>query len=134
MVSDSQCTVNGLSFSSKKLFRIAGCVVGMAGNTNRFAEFVRQLESFDGDLTRLTNPSKDDSAEFRALVIREGMLYHIGDDFEVDFVDSKVFAIGSGAAHALTAFDCGKSLQDCVRLAAKRDSNTALPLQALKAA
>lgn len=33
-------------------------------------------------------------------------------------------AIGSGADHAITAIDCGKSPADAVRMAAKRDKST----------
>lgn len=33
-------------------------------------------------------------------------------------------AIGSGSAHAITAIDCGKTVREAVKMAAKRDSAT----------
>ena len=38
--------------------------------------------------------------------------------------NEEYYAIGSGAPHAITAMDCGKSARQAVQLAMKRDSST----------
>jgi hypothetical protein len=42
----------------------------------------------------------------------------------IEAVDDEYYAIGSGAAHAITAMDCGKNAMQAVRYAARRDINT----------
>lgn len=101
----------------RKVQRLAdGRLVGVAGDSIDEQMFRRWLE--DGA------ESKPRLKELVALV-----LYPSG---RLDFYDHRLVAspieapaaIGSGADHALTAMDCGKSPEEAVEYAARRDPNT----------
>lgn len=71
----------------------------------------------------------DDDFSAWAFVFDSGKLYLSGFDSDGLFKSTpnnldRVYAIGSGEDHALTAMDMGASAVEAVEMAAKRDTNT----------
>lgn len=67
--------------------------------------------------------------DFHAFVVDNGSVWVFGGDSDEDVFRFRVeryerYAIGSGAAHAITAMDCGLSAKEAVKMAAKRDTFT----------
>jgi ATP-dependent protease HslVU (ClpYQ) peptidase subunit len=108
MAADSKCTLGSVAFSTPKLFRKNGAIIGCAGSTapaNRFVKWYGTDDpvpdfgkKFDGD---------DEDIDFEAVVLTdEGRIfyYEYQRGFEPnEIIDEKGFAIGSGGESALTA-------------------------------
>lgn len=62
--------------------------------------------------------------EFTALIWDGKRLMSCDETCQMDEVLERYCAIGSGAAHAITAMDCGKSARQAVQMAIKRDINS----------
>jgi len=59
------------------------------------------------------------------VMIWDGRRIMTCDEFcRLDEVPEKYYALGSGASNAITAMDCGKSAQQAVQMAIKRDMNS----------
>ena len=78
----------------------------------------------------------DRTADICAFIVSNGDVVKAGIDNGVYWGQSasKIDAIGSGSAHALTAMDCGLSAKDAVKMAARRDTCTGGTIRTFKVA
>lgn len=92
-----------------------GRIVGFAGEVPAAEAFVEWLRE-GGKFPALRG--------FTGMVLEPSGCIFLYEGNGIPIPTDGVQAIGSGAPHALTAMDCGKSPAEAVRLAAKRDSAT----------
>jgi 20S proteasome alpha/beta subunit len=124
MVSDTKCDYH-VPFRISKIFRIGDVIYGGAGSTHeleRFLEWKRGGEK----------PSLSGEEEWCVLELsRDGLFMWMPSLTKVQ-IKSKFYAIGSGAQYAIGAMECGVEPKDAIRIAAKYDSGTELPLETMK--
>jgi ATP-dependent protease HslVU (ClpYQ) peptidase subunit len=97
---------------------------GVAGYWDAALMFIEWYKTRDKELKerliRLPGESGFD------VLIWDGVKLMYSDEFMyLTELTEPYYAIGSGAAYAITAMDCGKSARQAVQMAMKRDSNTA---------
>lgn len=111
----------------QKLFRkkIKGkeYLFGVAGYWEAGLMFVDWFKTRDAALQdRLMKLHGDSDFD---VIIWDGKRLVCADSFmRLTECTEEYYAIGSGAPHAITAMDCGKSARQAVQLAMKRDSST----------
>ena len=113
--------------SYQKIKRIGDCLVGTAGSVADCQAFVHWLQAGDDDKP----PPK---GEYSALIIGPN-----GQVRELECGNimprprgAKFFALGSGGPFALAAMYAGATATEAVKIAAKIDTNTGLPVKTLK--
>lgn len=118
MAGDGRATRAGMitDTRARKVHKLRdGRIVGMAGPAASAPVFLEWLVSGVG------HPPKN----IEALVLEpSGKLWLYESGAAVPALCDEPQALGTGAPHALTAMDCGKSPTEAVRLAAKRDTST----------
>ena len=67
----------------------------------------------------------DDNRVYSSSVDSEGKIWRLD-------ITHMIYAIGSGADHALTAMDCGLGAKDAVKMAMKRDTGTGGRIRSFK--
>jgi ATP-dependent protease HslVU (ClpYQ) peptidase subunit len=111
-------------FSTEKLFRINGSILGIAGSTQqclRFIEWRRTPEA---------KPTFTETADFEVLELTsDGRLLWWGPEMVAIPIADDYYAIGSGAAFALGAMDMGASPERAIKSSAKWDSSTGSTIQ-----
>jgi ATP-dependent HslUV protease subunit HslV len=114
-----------------KIVRIEGHLIGTAGSVaacQHFLDWLREATGEDGE------DSAPPKGEYKALVVNpKGKVreFESGSLLPVPR-GAKFFSIGSGAAYALAAMYAGASAADAVKIAAKIDTSTGLPVRVLK--
>lgn len=58
--------------------------------------------------------------------------WHVRAELELTRINEKCYAVGSGAQYAVGALDGGATPEKALRIAARRDANTSLPIQILR--
>ncbi len=98
-------------------------IFGIAGYLEAGQMFIEWFSTRDQSLMdRLTKLTEDDSFD---VLIWNGKKLMIADQLmRLTEINDEYFAIGSGAPHAITAMDCGRSARQAVQMAMKRDINT----------
>jgi hypothetical protein len=129
MASDSRGVDQGVGITPmKKIFRkrikkkeylIAGC-----GWSPSILMFVDWYGTNDKEILGRIQSLCVGAKEFTAMIWDGKRLVSCDETCRDDEVLEDYWAIGSGAAHAITAMDCGKSAIQAVRYAARRDINT----------
>jgi ATP-dependent protease HslVU (ClpYQ) peptidase subunit len=131
LASDSLVTLGSTKVhgSYQKIRRMGNHLVGTAGSMSACQDFVDWIKSNDEDLA----PPK---GEYNALIIDpKGRVREIENGSMLPVPkNAKFFAIGSGASYALAAMFAGASATEAVKIAAKIDTSTGLPVRSLKIA
>lgn len=113
----------------RKISRIHDHLVGIAGGVADCDEFIQWCKA--GGAETGTEPPK---GQYGAIVVQpNGKVL----EFECGrclprMSKTKFYAIGSGAPYALAAMYAGASAVEAVKIAAKIDTNTGLPVKSLK--
>jgi len=98
-------------------------IFGVAGYWEAALMFVEWFRTRDNALhERLMKLSGD--GEFDVLIWDGKKLLAADQLMYPTEVTEAYYALGSGAKHAITAMDCGKSARQAIQMAMKRDSNT----------
>ncbi len=132
MASDSRAVDTDVGISRcKKIFRKRigkkDHLIGIAGDLFAAMVFFDWYGSGKPVPTELT-ASDHTEEEFGALIWDGRKLYTANKFCRLVEVDEKYYAIGSGAAHAITAMDCGKTAKQAVQMAIRRDANSGGPV------
>jgi len=102
-----------------KVFRSRGCLVGFAGEYYAGHIF---LEWFDRHAKRKLRPSPSDVGDFTGIVLDpDGRIFTCDNHFVLVQESMDFYAIGSGAAFALSALDLGLSVEESINHASKFD-------------
>lgn len=111
----------------QKIQRIDGYLVGSAGSVAACQAFIDWVKYAEDDQA----PPK---GEYNAIIVNhKGKLREIeGGHFLPSPRGAKFTAIGSGAPFALAAMYAGASATEAVKIAAKIDTSTGLPVKTLK--
>lgn len=129
LASDSLVTLGSTKVhgSYQKIRRIDGYLVGTAGSVAACQAFVDWLRMGGEDDT----PPK---GEYGALIVdTKGKVREIENGSILPVPrGAKFFALGSGGPYALAAMYAGASAAEAVKIAAKIDTNTGLPIKTLK--
>ena len=129
LASDSLATIGDTKAhgSYQKIRRIGDFLVGAAGSVAASQDFVNWLKHGTED----DPPPK---GQYNALIIDpRGRVREIENGSVLPVPrGAKFFAIGSGAAYALAAMYAGASAPEAVKIAAKIDTSTGLPVKTLK--
>ena len=119
---DSRITVGNtiVDDQANKMVERDGHVLFCTGST---PDCEALIEVYCGRKLSLTS---NDASGF---AVTDGVIYYIGwnkadGPWKSAVRPENVFSIGSGADHALTAMDCGKSAKKAVEMAKKRDTYT----------
>lgn len=97
---------------------------GVAGYWEAALMFIEWYKTRDKELKeRLMKLTSESSFD---VLIWDGARLMYGDEFMyLTELTEPYYALGSGAAYAITAMDCGKSARQAVQMAMKRDPHTA---------
>jgi hypothetical protein len=122
MAADTRVSgASGGCYYSRKVLKIRGNLIGAAGvtqYTTKFIAWFRKEFPHDEELM-------GDDTGFEGLVLTpKGKLLMYSDCAEPDTIIGDFFAIGSGAAHAVTAMHLGKTPTEAVEIAKIFDHNT----------
>lgn len=107
----------------KKKIKNKEVIFGVAGYWEAALMFIDWYASRDASIMeRLMKLRGDDDFDViiwdgKKLINADALMYPVE-------LTEAYYAIGSGAAHAITAMDCGKSAVQAVQMAMKRDTNT----------
>lgn len=127
MASDSRAVDSHGITVSKKIFRKKvgkkEHLVGVCGDLIAAMLFVDWYGSGDDKILAALRAAGVD-ADFHVLVWTGSKLFTANSLCRLVEVEEAFYSVGSGAAHAMTAMDCGKSAAQAVALAARRDPNT----------
>lgn len=113
--------------SYQKIRRIGDHIIGTAGSVASCQAFIDWIRMGDGE----TLPPK---GEYNALIIDpRGRVREIENGSVLPVPrGAKFFAIGSGSPYALAAMYAGANAAEAVKIAAKIDTSTGLPVKTLK--
>lgn len=121
MASDSQLT-GEYRASAKKLWKIKGAVIGIAGEYSACTRFVKWLQ---GELQ-----DEPDMETVDAMVLTtDGRILHYNGSTEPFEVEDQFSAIGSGSQAAMAAMHMGASVERAIEVAALVDVGTGGPVQ-----
>ena len=143
LAADSRCSNEfGMHLTNcQKIFRLKnGALLGTSGDSDD-----REVRNLLAKATPRRMPSKQQLADTKTtftgiLVFPKGQVFYVCVDYvehdsegewsgSCESITDEVVAVGHGQEYAYGALDSGKSPQDAVRVACKRDSTCALPLQ-----
>lgn len=131
LAADSLATMGDTKIHGRymKIRRIGDHLVGTAGSVADSENFIIWLKSGDVDVP----PPK---GNYSALIVDpRGRVREIENGSVLPVPrGAKFFAIGSGAPYALGALYAGATAAEAVKIAAKIDTNTGLPVKTLKLA
>lgn len=110
-----------------KIVRIGGHLIGTAGSVAACQNFLDWLREGDED-------SVPPKGEYKALVVNpKGKVREFeGGSLLPVPRGAKFYSIGSGAPYALAAMYAGATATEAVKIAAKIDTSTGLPVKTLK--
>lgn len=127
MASDSMAMVeaSGFVYTTKKIYKIAGALIGISGSASGAQRFLEWYE--DGRDTSEV-PEFTDEDFFVALVLEDGqMRRYEGSCWSMPILDD-IAASGDGAAIALAAMRLGRSPKEAVELACELNGPTGPPV------
>lgn len=111
---------NDIATPCVKVFRSRGSLIGIAGDYYAGLLF---LEWFDEGAKKSKRPT--DAGDFSALILDpDRAIFSCDSHFVLTQEPMDFFAIGSGAAFALSALDLGLSVEEAIHHAAKFDIYT----------
>lgn len=126
MASDTRVSGGPTHFPSRKVFEVAGMLVGMAGRNvdcNAFLSWMQEGSAPD------KRPTLADSEEFEAIVLsHEGLFYYEGDCVPLK-IERDFHAIGTGAQAAIASLMCGKTPRRAVEIACAIDVFSGKPVE-----
>lgn len=129
LASDSLVTLGSTKVhgSYQKIRRVGGHLIGTAGSVAACQSFIDWVRCGDDE-------SPPPKGEYNALIIDPRGRVREMENGSVLPVPrgAKFFAIGSGAPYALAAMYAGASATEAVKIAAKIDTSTGLPVKTLK--
>jgi len=134
-----------LTFQATKIRKInASILFGSSGNTNDGIRFGHYLSAYDfevllsrpGEAVSFTFADEKDRPSFLACLIYrpEGCapkIYQIYEDMIPTLMSLPFHAIGSGAAFALGAMQCGATARQALAVAITLDKHSRLPIESL---
>lgn len=121
MASDSQLS-GDFRASAKKIWKVKGNIVGVAGAYAPCVQFVRWLK---GELE-----DDPDMEHVDAMVVtKDGRILHYNGTIDPFEVEDDFSAIGSGAQAALAAMYMGASLERAIEVASLVDVGSGGPVQ-----
>jgi ATP-dependent protease HslVU (ClpYQ) peptidase subunit len=131
MASDSRVTDDVGAIRGKKLFKKrigkSNHLIGIAGDVYAAMVFVDWYGTGKAPPGELVH-SVPDLEGFEVLIWTGKKLFTANKLCRLVEVEEPKYAIGSGAPYAMTAMDCGKSAEQAVRLACRRDPSSGLPV------
>ena len=122
MAADSSLVMGDTKARCCKIFRIKASLVGTAGGNGEGELFLAWLR--DGGPA----PKFERDADFTALVLNADGLFHYEYDCQPTLLKNDFWAIGTGAAHALTAMNMGACPEEAVAQAIVFDINSGPPI------
>lgn len=129
LASDSLVTLGNTKVhgSYQKIRRIGGYLVGTAGSVATWQQFIDWVKSGNDE----DPPPK---GVYNALIVDpRGKVREIENGSVLPCPrGAKFFAIGSGSPYALAAMYAGATAAEAVKIAAKIDTSTGLPVKTLK--
>jgi ATP-dependent HslUV protease subunit HslV len=132
LASDSAVYAGGTKVHSmKKVWKIRGHLVGLAGNVNAINAFKKWFE--DGAMLDFYPITKKQS--LAALVVTpEGKVfsYEDADPHAIEIEDGEYVAVGSGSDVALGALHAGATAPDAIKAAIAHSSKTDGKIQIIK--
>lgn len=131
MAADSRVSLEGSPFyHADKIFRIGDSLFGTAGDGMMGLLMIDWLRGTRKNRLALYRLWADyDRSAFCILELNAQGLF-LWDGWAIpERLNDQTYAIGSGAGPALTALEDGKSLEDAVRSATKRDQYSGDPVQ-----
>lgn len=131
--SDSNVDFDGAVFSSDKIFRFRGKLVGCAGDSDMIEAFQNAMKAGRKPKVPPLIPGIDASdRSFNALVVdKDGQIWHYDSNFSGDVVREEFMGVGSGGSLARAAMKAGATPEDAIRIACEIDSGSRLPVQCL---
>jgi len=121
IASDSQLT-GEFRASAKKIWKVKGGYVGVAGSYGACVRFVKYLK---GDLE-----DEPDMEEVDAMMLtNDGRILHFNQSLEPFEVNDEFSAIGSGAMAALAAMHMGATVDRAIEVASLVDVGSGGPVQ-----
>lgn len=135
MVADSKVVMGSdLHYrSNKKIVRVKDKIVGAAGLDYYIGQFLQMMRF--GELTRFTIRDCDvgvDDLDFIGIVLDESGIWIADSTLSIERINEPFYAIGSGGVAARAAMMVGADPKTAVKIAAKLDSSTGLPLVTLR--
>ena len=118
MAADSRLTDGDTNANARKLWKVNGHLIGVAGDYPAAVAFVNWYKS-------KTKPNVPDMKNLNVMVLTPtGKILHYDHSLHPYEVTDNFSAIGSGAQAALGAMHAGARPRDAVRIASKIDRNT----------
>ena len=141
LAADSRCSDDRSMHltNCKKIFRLSnGALLGTAGDSDD-----RDVRNLLAKSSPKKLPTRAQLAELKMtfdglLVFPKGQVFVVSIEFEanekgwsgaIDSITDNYVAVGHGAQFAYGALEAGKSPVDAVRIACRRDTTCALPVQ-----
>lgn len=127
MVSDSNVSDGDRKWSSRKVFRVRGTLVGCAGSAQVYMKALACLKR--GDV--LTDEIWGTDEDTDLLVLTDHGLFHYAGGATAERVPSGRECIGSGSRAAIAAYEAlgWQDPRRAVGLACKYDANSARPVR-----
>lgn len=123
IAADSKCSSDDSFCSVYKLRQWKDGPIGAAGDWHQILKFYEALE-IGGEI--------DSEWDIEVLQLQPSGLFIYGASLKPYPIKDKFYAIGSGAAYALTAMALGKSPREAVEIAARFDPGTGGEIDVLK--
>jgi ATP-dependent protease HslVU (ClpYQ) peptidase subunit len=135
MAADTQGTRSGSRIRIKKIRKLSdGSLFAGAGASGAIVKLQRWVEAGCPE----DKPPKlglADDEEVECIVLRsDGTLVLIDETLAPETLDQDFIAIGTGCEYALGAMACGRSAAQAVKIAARFDTNTSEPVEAMELA
>jgi 20S proteasome alpha/beta subunit len=127
MAADKRITSSPI-FSTTKLFRVKGSLIGVAGNIEQALRFVEWRKA----KSTAEKPCFSEETCFEALELKpDGSLVYWGAEMYGIPIEEDFYAIGTGAPYALGAMAMGANLQKAIQVASRWDTATGNEIQML---
>lgn len=126
LYADGLCTYT-VPFKVRKAVRVGAALYAAAGDD--LDSFIKFLEWMRGDAPRPKLPADE---TFDAIEVSKEGIFLWSRQLTRTRINEKCYAVGSGAQYAVGALDGGATPEKALRIAARRDANTSLPIQILR--
>lgn len=115
LASDRQVTIAGARFTSQKIFRINGELLGFSGGQPHGMR-LREWAAAGFEPTAYPVETNDDMAGLILRISHDGKIMRYDNAFPCVYEDA-IYATGSGRDYALGAMGAGKSAREAVEIA-----------------
>jgi len=124
MAGDSLVDDGGTAGECKKIYKVKGDIIGVAGGLGAGLAFIEWYKH--------RSDSPPNLADTSILILKKNGTIELWDEAEFPMkFTNKFYAIGSGADAALGAMHSGKTPTEAVKIACKIDINTGMPVKTL---